>query len=223
MITKTCSPDQFAIWTSQDLRETVDEYVKLRNDLPRSGKPSPNDLAAACREKYGPPPRNMPTVDDLQTLLLPFVEGETRTASKRGIIKANNKRYGIRGEQNILRRYAGNELKVRWVPEDPNTVFVFLESPRIAVRCVNLACKGPSSDIIDRGNEIQEERQAAAVAAGTPIPTPTARKAAHTAAVVQKESELKIRKARKRRLANVATSASSQADSDANIPTLTIG
>ena len=222
MITKACHPDQFAIWTSADIRETVEEYVSLRNDLPRSGKPSPNDIAAACYQKFGPPPRNMPTVDELQLLLLPFVERETRKVSKRGVIKANNKRYGIRGEQNILRRYAGKRLKVRVYPEDPNKIVVLLDSPRKSVHCVNLACSGPSQDIIDRANEISRDRDAEATAAGKPVLTPEERKAQHATEVVRKEEELKKRKTRKRRASRPTPDDTDSAESDENLTAIKV-
>jgi transposase InsO family protein len=224
MITKACNPDQFAIWTSADLRQLLDDYVALSNSLPRSGKPAPDDIAAASYEKYGVPPRNMPTVADLEVLLLPFVEGETRTVSKRGTVKCQDKIYGIRGMRNDLRRYAGKDLKVRCVPNDPGTVYVFPESPRRAIRCEALTTTGPAQDILDRALAIEQERAAIVVASGETPRSPLEREAAFAVATVQKEVELKARKARKVRAAKqgrpISASCDSKSESDANIPTI---
>lgn len=218
LVTKTVNPDQFAIWTSVDLRALIQEYVSLRNDLPRSDKPSPNDIAAASYEKYGVPPRNTPTPEELQVLLLPFVERETRTVSKRGVIKANNFRYGIKGEVNDLRRFAGKEVKVRWVPEDPNVVWVFTDSPRRAFRCVKLNCTGPADDILDAARVIFKQRAAADPELGNP----PARAAKFTADVVEKEEQLTARKKRKAKSAKAGRAkAASEAD-DENVATVNI-
>lgn len=162
IVTRVMKPELYAVWSAEDFRELVDEYFELRNDLPRAGKPSPNDIAAACYQTFGLPPRQMPTVDDLAVLLLPFVDGHTRMISKRGFVRYNGRNFGIRGENNLLRSYGGKELPIRYLPGHKDTIFVCLDHPRKTIPVQAIGCTGPAQPILDLASEKAAKRAAAA-------------------------------------------------------------
>ncbi|MFA6286143.1 MAG: DDE-type integrase/transposase/recombinase [Opitutaceae bacterium] len=197
LVTKAVNPNQFAIWSYEDFKELLTEYYTLKNDLPKNDYPSPNSIAAACQQKFGPPPCHMPDVDSLKTILLPFVDRIYCTVSDRGTVKCNNHVYGIRGEQNILRHYAGKKIAARWLPDNENIIYVFPNSPRQAICCQKLKCEGPALDIIEKAQEICAAANNPALLALPPSPPPVAlpspreRKAAFVAKTVAKEAELK--------------------------------
>lgn len=214
IVTKAVNPDQFATWSKDDFQELLFEYFELRNDLPRSGKPSPNSMELACREKFGPPPIPMPSVDKLGELLLPFVKGISRTVSPRGIIRCNNHSYGVKGEQNDLRRYGGSDLDVRWVPGNPDIVHAYPPKSRTGILCHRLDCTGPSPDIIEIASAHDTSKFKASYPTLTTTEAATTIKAEFVEKAVRKEKALKKAKNGK----NIIPFNKSAEDSDHNIP-----
>jgi putative transposase len=214
IVTKAVDPDQFATWSKDDFEALLFEYFELRNDLPRSGKPSPNSIELACREKFGPPPIPMPSVEKLGELLLPFVKGITRTVSPRGIIRCNNHSYGVKGEQNDLRRYAGSDLAVRWIPNNPDMIYAYSQKSRTGIPCDRLDCTGPAPDIIEIANSHDTAKFKTSHPTLTTKEAVTTIKAEFVERAVSKEKELKKAKNEKK----IIPFNKSDEESDHNIP-----
>lgn len=139
----------FAVLSASDVKEMHEAYCTLHDDIPSGNNPSPNTLEAVSFQKFGPPPRQCPTVEELQLLLLPFVEGIRRKVSKRGTIRCNGKNYGIKGVQSPLGKYREKFVDVRWVPEDERFVYVFVPKTRKAIRCWDMTISRLTPDIVD--------------------------------------------------------------------------
>lgn len=192
MLTQAVDPRQFALWRAADLQRLLSEYCDLRNDLPSTTRPSPNAIAQASAEKFGPAPRQFPSHDEMAELLLPLVKGGTRKVSKRGTIRHKGKTFGEIGMKRSLLAHSEHKVEVRELPADPNTILVILQRPRKTVRlkCVN--CSGPSADIIETAQRLDQRREETLAAACEPS-TPAERKSRFTADVIHREADMKRR------------------------------
>jgi putative transposase len=166
LVTKAVDPKQFAIWTPAELFAVLEEYFYLRNELPQREKPSPNSIAIACDRKWGPIPRQVASVEEYGLLLLPLVSRKgVRRVSQRGTIKSGKDIFGIRGIQNELIKYAGKDVLVRYVPEDPDTMYAFPRGKRCAIKLIRLTCVGLTQDLVDSATTIDIGTASAAAVA----------------------------------------------------------
>lgn len=193
LVTKAVDPKQFTVWTSEEITALLDEYFDLRNELPRENKPSPNSIACACEERWGAMPRQVSSAALLADLLLPFVSNNgLRKVSSRGTIKNGGAIYGVRGSQNPLLKYAGQFVRVRCKPEDPNILIAFPQRSHHAIHLVRLSCRGPISEVV----ALAEKRDAETMkpATTTEFSTRDQRVATLTTKIIATEERLKKEK-----------------------------
>jgi len=131
IVTKAVDPRNNTIWSEPLIHELLAAYYETVNDTPRRSRPSPNEIAAGCEAKFGPPPVQVLDPELLRRILLPYVDGVRRKVSCRGTIRC---RYGTYSHGD-LREFNGKFVDVRFDPKDPCLVFVDHPARREVLPC----------------------------------------------------------------------------------------
>jgi transposase InsO family protein len=157
MITRAVDPRDRAVWTGPAVRELLEEYYELVNDLPRRNRRAPNRVAQESIARYGMPPTQVPEPNAFRWALLPLVDGTTRKVSPRGVVRCNDRGY----YHNELRRYDGKLVQVRYDEGDIQHVYVTLpDQGRRTVVCevVDTALKyATPEDALRIQKQVREE------------------------------------------------------------------
>ena len=130
-LTKAVDPRNHTVWSESMIIELLEIYYNTANETPRRTKPSPNQIAAECEARFGPPPVQLVDRDMLRRILLPFVSGIKRKISPRGSIRCGDATYAA----DELRHLAGRFVNIRHDRKDPRIVFADHPTQRRVIDC----------------------------------------------------------------------------------------
>jgi hypothetical protein len=157
LVTKAVDPRGFTLWSREEIDALLEEYLTLRNNLPRQRKPSPVAIARATDLKYGPAPLPNLSAPQVREALMPLVPRFTRKVSKRGTIYCNKHTYHSRE----LEEFIGENVEVRSEPLAngiaPEVVYAYPKGRRRTIECTLNDISGPSADIVAAADVIDEQ------------------------------------------------------------------
>ena len=141
------------LWTSEDLKELLEDDLTLRNELPRQRKPSPNAIAIATEKKFGPAPILSLSTEQVRIALLPFVDGPKRKVSERGEVRCMGKTY----YSDQLVEFAGQHIDLRRDPNKPDLVYAIPPRGRRTIECPRRDLSGPTADLLEEAKIIDQQ------------------------------------------------------------------
>lgn len=157
LVTKAVDPRGFTLWSREEIDALLEEYLTLRNNLPRQRKPSPLAISRATDLKYGPAPLPNLSAPQVREALMPLVPRFTRKVSKRGTIYCNKHTYHSRE----LEEFIGENVEVRSEPLAngiaPEVVYAYPKGRRRTIECTLNDISGPSADIVAAAEVIDEQ------------------------------------------------------------------
>ena len=158
-VTKAVDPRNNTIWTEALIHELLMAYYETVNDTPRRNRPSPNQIAAECEAKFGPPPVQVVDQEMLRRILLPYVDRVKRKVSPRGTIRCEYFTYA----HDDLRVLAGKYVDVRFDSNEPRFVFVDHPTQRRVLECgvvnSNLKYAEDAADAVQIAQTAAQHRQ----------------------------------------------------------------
>jgi hypothetical protein len=120
MVTRAVDPHDRGVWTEAGLRELLEEYYELANDVPRKNRLAPAVVRQESLALYGFPPTQIADAEAFRRVLLPYVDGETRGVSGRGMVEHRGHRYTC----DALRYCVGKRVAARYDEDDILHVYV---------------------------------------------------------------------------------------------------
>ena len=161
-VTKAVDPRNHTIWSEALVLELLAVYYQSTNNRPRKNRPSPNAIAAASYEQFGPPPVQVADVKSFLRMLLPYVDRIHRMVSNRGTIRCNHYTFG----HDDLRIFAGTLVDVRVDRKEPRLVYVDHPTQRRVIECTvvstDLKYADDTADAVRMVNEAAAHRQTSA-------------------------------------------------------------
>ncbi|KAB2916775.1 MAG: transposase, partial [Dechloromonas sp.] len=193
LVTKAVDPRAFTLWSREEIDALLEEYLTLRNNLPRQRKPSPLAISRATDLKFGPAP--LPNLSERQVreALMPLVPRFMRKVSKRGTIYCNKHTY----HSTELEEFIGEYVEVRSEPLAkgiaPEIVYAHPKGSRRTIECTRNDISGPSADLVAAAKVIDEQ-----TLGPSPYPDVTSAeiaKAKFEAKIVSTEKRMRAKKA----------------------------
>lgn len=156
LVTRAVDPRGFTLWSREEIDALLEEYLTLRNNLPRQRKPSPRAIARATDLKYGRAPLPNLSAPQVREALMPLVPRFTRKVSKRGTIYCNKHTY----HSKELEEFIGENVEVRSEPLAngiaPEVVYAYPTGQRRTIECTLNDISGPSADIVAAAEGIDD-------------------------------------------------------------------